>query len=341
MSKLAKPGEPAALGIRPKFATALTDPLRVRILMEIDAQPISPSRFVERAGGDLRDVSRCFRQLQRWGYAELIDVRRGRRQGAAIEHVYRGRQPVDLGYAGWARLPLSRREQRSVSVLAPFVAQASAAMEAGALDDELDRHVSWDEVVLDRVARAELSERIEAAFASFRRRQDEAGDRQSGEPIRTTVHLAAFRSTRSPELLLRTPERRHPPAGPSPDDAPLVIRPESAMALSNRWRSRILLETSSRPISPAEFVEEFGGEASYVARCFRELASWGFIEVVEHHRGSRQGAGGERLYRSLQRGYIGTPTWERLPRFLRSEISHAHLSSYLEQVSSALGAGAL
>lgn len=99
------------------------------------------------------------------------------------------------------------------------------------------------------------------------------------------------------------------------------------------------MEASLRPISPSQFVEEVGGSMSNVARCFRELAEWGYIELAEERYGGRRGGGIERVYRSVCRAYFDTPTWENLPKPLREEISQFFLDSYLAQVTDAINAG--
>jgi len=94
-----------------------------------------------------------------------------------------------------------------------------------------------------------------------------------------------------------------------------------------------------RPLSPSQFVEEIGGSMSHIARCFRELADWGLIEIFEERRGGRHGGGVERIYRSLRRPYFDTDSWESLPQLIREEMSQSFLHSYSDRVSEAVEAG--
>jgi DNA-binding HxlR family transcriptional regulator len=131
--------------------------------------------------------------------------------------------------------------------------------------------------------------------------------------------------------------RRHQP--PRKDDAEVAFDPRMAKALSNKWRSRILFELSSRPLSPSQFVEEFGGSMTHVSRCFRELAEWGLVEIVEERKGGRRGGGVERIYRGLRRPFFDTASWESLPLIVRQEMSQSFLNAYMERVTEAIDAG--
>ncbi len=78
---------------------------------------------------------------------------------------------------------------------------------------------------------------------------------------------------------------------------------------------------------------------THVARCFRELAKWGFIEVIEERNGGRRGGGVERIYRSHQRPHFDAPTWRALPQLVRCEISDFFLTNYFGRIADAIKAG--
>jgi predicted transcriptional regulator len=327
-------------GISPEMASALTDPLRSRILMEINTRPLSPSQFAQKTGGDLSRISRCFRQLERWGYAEVIEERPGRRRGAAIEHVYRGIQRAQIDTSTWMELPQSRRDAFSRSILDSYFAHIADAIEAGTFDQERDRHLSWNLVVLDRPGWNELGERLDEILAWLPELEVDAAGRRAKttlEAIPATIGLASFRSPVSPEVILVGSRQRYPDVVDEPATR-FEFSLEMAKALSNRWRSRILAQLAARPMSPSQFVEEVGGDPSYIARCFRELAKWRLIEVVEERRGGQHRGGVERIYRNTRRAYFDRETWEALPRFLRNELSNCCLATYAERISEALEA---
>jgi DNA-binding HxlR family transcriptional regulator len=324
------------------MARAVADPWRLRILTEVSVKPLSPSQFVDKLGGELTHVSRCFRQLAKWGYIEVVEVRPGRRRGAAVEHVYRAIRRAYFGVSAWEDVPEGERASASLSVLGAYRDQIRVAIEAGTFDQELDRHLSWDAVALDRAAWTEVGERLDMVLDSLAEHEIASNQRLSetpGESIPTTVGLAAFRSPEPPSLLLRGASRRPSAVDDPAAKSSLAISPKLAKALSNRWRSRIFAEVSVRPMSPSQFVEEIGGSMTHVARCFRELANWGFIEVIEERKGGRRGGGVERIYRGTQRPHFDAPTWETFPQLVRCEISNFFLMNYFGRIADAIKAG--
>jgi hypothetical protein len=318
----------------------LADPWRVRILIEVTLRPLSPSRFVEDHGGELTHVARCFRQLAEWGYLEVAEERPGRRRGAAIEHIYRAIRRAHFDAHTWESVSHSERDNVSKSVLASYQQRIAQALEAGTFDQEVDRHLSWDAVTLDRPAWKELGKRLDLILESLTQHEVDARERLTstgGEQIPTTVGLAAFRSPGQPEP--RTNGEVRPGPNVRERGSHFVLGPKLAKALSNRWRCRILMEVSMRPQSPSQFVEEFGGSMTHVSRCFRELAKWGYLEVFEERKGGRRGGGVERIYTSTHRPYFDSPTWRALPQILREEISPWFLNTYLDRVREAIEQG--
>lgn len=105
------------------------------------------------------------------------------------------------------------------------------------------------------------------------------------------------------------------------------ISPRTARAVADPWRLRILTEVGAKPLSPSQFVDEFGGELTHVSRCFRHLAKWGYIEIAEERPGRRRGAAIEHVYRAVRRAYFDTSTWESVPRGERDAASRSVLSN--------------
>jgi hypothetical protein len=298
--------------------------------------------FVERFGGDLAHISRCFRQLADWEYIEIVEERPGRRPGVAIEHVYEAVRCAHFDIAAWEAISVSDRQGVSYSILSSYFHRVREAVEAGTFDQDLDRHFSWDVVVVDRIGWKELNTKLEAVLNSLSSLELEAADRLSKagiEAIPTVVGLAAFRSPQSPSEMLQTTRGNLGPTDPGDSGFSFGIGTKLAMALSSVWRCRILMEASIRPISASQFVEELGGSMSNIARCFRELAEWGYLEMVDERKGGRNGGGVERVYRSVCRAYFDAATWEILPKPLREEISQSFFDSYLDYVTEAISAG--
>jgi DNA-binding transcriptional ArsR family regulator len=203
MAQGSKYDDPGAAFISAKMAKALANPWRSRILMELSSRPMSPSQFVEEVGGELTNISRCFRQLAEWDYVEVVETRRGGSRRGGVEHVYRSIQRAYFDTATWESLPRFLRDDFSGNILATYFTRISEALDAGTFDAEIDRHLSWDGVALDRQAWTELSERLDEVLewlpeleAESTRRMAESGE----EPIPTTVGLASFRSPKPSEI---------------------------------------------------------------------------------------------------------------------------------------------
>ena len=154
------------------------------------------------------------------------------------------------------------------------------------------------------------------------------------EVIPATVGLFALPSPQTTEEILR----RHRVNRPAEKVSDLTaLSPEVANAMANRWRARILLELLARPMSPSQFVARVGGDPSYVARCFRELAEWGLIDLIETRTGGRRRGGVERVY-NAQGFHFLVPAWEAMPQFMRIEISNCVLSGYVDRLDEAIEA---
>jgi predicted transcriptional regulator len=333
----------AALGVNPEFARVFSNPVRSRILTEIGLRPTSPSQLARLVGEDLGYVSRCLRQLEKWGFAELVAERPGLRRGAAVEHLFRGSRRGFRGAAALRSVAPPSRRPGTQSVVDAFFAHVSRAMSAGTFDREPDRHSTWDSTILDRRGRDKVRERLDQLLASLGDLERESMHRLRGSgcrPIPATVAVACFDSPLSLEATRCLPPRCYHSAA-APGGGPFKVPPELPHALANRWRSRIAQELTVEPMSPSRFVERCGGDPSYVARCFREMASWGILEVAEERSGGQKGGGVERIYRRVERYHIRTPVFERLPYILRQEISHSHMSQYRKVIDEAVEKGSL
>jgi DNA-binding transcriptional ArsR family regulator len=323
------------------MARALADPWRVRILAELSVRPLSPSRFVEEVGGELTEIARYFRQLASWGYIKLVEERPGRRRGTAVEHVYKGIQRAYFNAVSWEGVPRSRRDQISRATVSSFVARVEEAVNARTFDAELDRHLSWDYGAIDQQAWQQLGRRLDAFLIWLSELEIEASHRLSGtdkERIPAIVALSSFRSPQSANEMLNA-SHFHRAVAVTADVDSFAIGPKLAKALSNQWRCRILMELTSRPMSPSQFVREIGGSKSHISRCFRELADWGYVEVFDERRGGRRRGGVELIYRNARRPHFDMESWITLPKIVREEMSQAFMNSYVQMVTSAIEKG--
>lgn len=319
------------------MANALTNPVRSRILSEINLRPLSPSQFANKVGGEISAIARSFRQLERWGYAEVIEERPARRGGVAAERVYRGLPSPYLQVASPFELTPRQRGSHDRRMLGSYCSGIVQAVETGTFDRELDRHLSWEVMLLDGVGRHELNRRLSQILDLVKDLESKAGQKlaeSSRETIHATVGVTAFRSAQPVGMVLKSPNL-------GPRRRSLDLTPELAKVLSNRWRSRILRALVTEPMSPSRFVEKMGGDHSYISRCFRELAAWDWIEIDEERRGGRRGGGIERIYKLRQALYFDSATWRSLPPFVRTEVSSTLIATFFEQIAEALEAETL
>jgi DNA-binding transcriptional ArsR family regulator len=117
------------------------------------------------------------------------------------------------------------------------------------------------------------------------------------------------------------------------------ISPQMAKAMASPLRSRVMMELSNGPQSPSELAEVVGEDLSAVARACRQLADWGFAEVVDERKRNHRRGGKEKVYRQLERAFFDTPNWAGLPQFLRNDFTVNILKSLWVRVGDALGAG--
>jgi hypothetical protein len=194
-------GEPGAAFISPRLAKAMSSPLRSRIMMELSNGDLSPKEFCEIVGAELWAAARAFRQLADYGLVEIVDRKRGDGRRGATEKIYRriGRAYFDT--PTWEDLPPFLRDDISINILETYMDRVNEALATGTFDAEVDRHLSWDNPTLDRIAWDELGQRLDEVLNWLPILEAESSVRMASsgeEPIPTTVGLAAFRSpTRS------------------------------------------------------------------------------------------------------------------------------------------------
>ncbi len=328
--------------IEAKLAKALANPWRNRILMELHLQSMSPKQFSERFGGDLTLIARYFRELKEWDFVEVAEELRGGKRRGAIEKVYRATQRVHFDTATWELLPRYLRAECSGAILQSLILRIVQAIEGGTFDAEVDRHLSWRTLPFDRRAWTEYVTRLDEVLAWVAELEAESAARiaaTESEAIPLTVALLAFRSPSEPVEISNSlqesselEQASQPPSAP-----PFLISAQMAKALANPWRNQILTELHVRPMSPNQFAKERGGpELATIARYFRQLKEWGYLEVAEELRGGRRRGGVEKVYRAMPRAHFDIAMWERLPRHLRAVGSGKTLDHLIRRIDQAV-----
>jgi hypothetical protein len=183
------------------LATAIGNPWRFRILTAAMIEPVSPSQFVREHGGEISNISRHFRQLAKWGYMDVVDRKSGGPRRGGVEHLYRAVRSAHLDTASSRGLPPMIRGDISNTVVATFIERVVDATEAGTLDADVERNLSWDIGELDREAFRQLSVLLDDVIARMPALRAESKERMADsgeEPIPTTVGLFSFRSPSIP-----------------------------------------------------------------------------------------------------------------------------------------------
>ena len=187
-----------------RLAKAMAHSLRIRILVELNKRPMSPTQFAWEIGGaSLSNVSRHFRILKELGCIELEEVKTGGRRRGGQEHFYRAVQRSLFDESVWANLPNSLRAEVTVSAVSTYIERVSEAIASGTMDSRDDRHFTWTAMHYDEDAWGTMNKRIERLFKRSLEIQTESLGRleRSGEaPIPVTVALACFESPSGAQL---------------------------------------------------------------------------------------------------------------------------------------------
>jgi DNA-binding transcriptional ArsR family regulator len=328
------------LALSASVAKPLANPWRNRILAELLLRPMSPKEFTHQIGGpSLPTIARYFRELKVWGFLEVAEERRGGQRRGAVEKVYRAIQRIHFDTSTWEQLPRYLRSECSHSMMEGLITRITEAVEAETFDAEKDRHLSWKTVRLDRLAWSEYSRHLDEVLEALEPLEMESAARirSAEDSLLATVGLLAFRS---------------PPHGggwqkatahATEDDRPhFLMSARTAKAMANPWRNRILAELHTRAMSPKQFVEEIGGpDLPTVARYFRQLKKWGYLEVAEELTGGNRRGSVEKIYRAIRRVHFNTPAWEQLPLEVRSACSVSMLDGLMTRLNDAVAADTL
>lgn len=189
-----------------RLSKVFADPLRMKILAELNMREMSPKQFFETFGGDsLPRVSRHFDVLVAYGWLYLVHTKSGGRRRGGVEHFYKATEPAILDEDLWPRVPDSMKELVSWRILETLAEQVKEAMEAGTFDARVERHFTWTPLRLDEQGWNTVISSLDGFFEFLFKEQERANVRlsESGEDaIPMTVALAGFES---PETSKRSP----------------------------------------------------------------------------------------------------------------------------------------
>jgi DNA-binding transcriptional ArsR family regulator len=328
--------------VNERWAKALAHPLRVRILVELNRQPMSPARFSDlRPEATLQEVSKHFRRLEDLGCIELVERKtgRGRRRGSP-ENVFRAVQRCLFDLTAWQALPASDRAGVTGTAVSTYIERVVEATAAGTFDRRDDRHFTWIAMEVDEVGWHELLQGTLELFhlsTELRVQATLRGIESELDLLPVTVGLACFESPRTRSGLPRSQERI-----PIPQEE-VVVDYRLAKAMAHPLRVRILVELNKRDMSPQEYFDQVGGASlSTISKHFRKLEELGCLQLIERrvvkggrHRPARN------LFRAMQRSLFDESSWEALPPSIKSEVTGVTFTSFVERIAEAAGAGTL
>jgi len=189
-------GEPPVLSLDPRLARALSHPLRVRLLAVLNERVASPVEVSKLLDEPLQNVAYHARALLELGCIELVATvpRRG-----ALEHYYRAVMRPFFGERDWARLPKSARQAVSDVVLQMVWDDTATALENGAFDNRVDRHLSRTVLAVDDEGWEKLTALLAETLAAAIDIQEESAARLAagGEPLDAEVVLMNFTAAAS------------------------------------------------------------------------------------------------------------------------------------------------
>jgi hypothetical protein len=185
------------------MAKVFTDPLRIKIVLELGMRELSPKQFhQEFGGGSLSRVARAFDVLAEYDWLVLTETKTGGERRGGVEHFYRATQPALMDEKTWPQVPAPLKSVFTSMVFSTFAERVNAAIEAGTIDERPERHASWIPLLFDQQGWDSAIAKVDALFHWFFDEQEEANLRmvESGEaPIPMTVALAVFESPKDTE----------------------------------------------------------------------------------------------------------------------------------------------
>lgn len=123
---------------------------------------------------------------------------------------------------------------------------------------------------------------------------------------------------------------------------PTFVSERLSKALAHPLRVRILDRLNLEAMSVLQFVEAFPQYThSQIYGHFRKLAKYDCIELVEMKTGGRRRGGKEKFYRATAKSVFDESSWASLPESLRTKITGAVFSTYIDRVSEALRTGTI
>lgn len=191
-----------SLFLDPRLAKAMANPLRIKIVAELNKRVMSPSQFLRDCcpadkEPSLSSISHHFRMLEKYGCIEEVYSESGGKRRGSVEHFFRAIQRSTFDGSTFAKLPKSVKRDVTGMTFSNYTDRVLEAIDAGTIDARDDRHFTWTAQTLDQKGWEDMVAAVDALFELSVDIQVESSLRlaASGEdPIPATVGLSLFES---------------------------------------------------------------------------------------------------------------------------------------------------
>jgi DNA-binding transcriptional ArsR family regulator len=166
-----------------QLAKAVGHPTRAQILAEANQRVMSPAQFARRHDLDVSRVSYHFRRLEEFECLELVAEVPVR---GATEHFFKATRRALFDGKAWDNLPETIKNKISGRTVTDLLGAISEAMLEETFDEEDDRALAWDKVLVDQQGWNEIEAIFRQAIFQTLKAAADAEERvkDSGEEAR-------------------------------------------------------------------------------------------------------------------------------------------------------------
>lgn len=321
-------------------------PIRLRIVLELYQQEMSPSQFHrEFGGGSVSRVSKHFDRLTKAGWLRrLHSIGPGGRRRGATETVYRATELAFCDQETWAALPYSIRVAFSASIFKEIAELVRRTMEAPPSACPHGRRLSGVRLLLDESGWTRVTEAVTQGFAAQLEEQEDARRRvtHTGEDLFRAASLI---------LACEMPLFEELRVGPALAEGDHLMIP-FPVRLSKVFEDEICLqlvdeanrEEISVPSFYARYGKRFGLDEATIRRRLAKLVKYGWLKVVREETGGRRRGSAEKFYKATGPALYDrdeSGPWAKLPISLLGTEGWQTFAQLSEWVKMAMGAGTL
>ncbi len=188
--KKRKPGDDGRETIDQRLVSALSHPMRVRILEALQGRSASPTELAKKFKESLGVASYHANALLDLGCIEQVRTQPKR---VTIEHFYTAVPRSFIGHQDWRKAPLSVRGGVTNEALRTFAGKIGAAIDADTIDSRHDTTLNWMPMTVDDEGWRKTAEILDRALQELQVVATESRERLGEEDgIPVVTGLAAF-----------------------------------------------------------------------------------------------------------------------------------------------------